>query len=154
MEGTPSVAKYVWFFVAANVAGIILLSVTIALLNIDPGSASSTVIFLMSTAVPAHAFVKDHDREPNKAERTQLVRWSFVAYAILSVALVAVLLALPGPLLPRPVPEEAGMGSIALIFSVVAIFAALLCYGLLILGYKIFSKQAMKAFQKQAEKSG
>lgn len=151
MERNFSVSKYVWLFVATNVAGILLLSVTIAILNIDPGSAPSIVIFFMATAVPAHAFVKDHDRVPSKVERTRLVRWSFLAYVVLSVALVAALVALPGPLLPEPLPEEAGMGSLALIFSIVATFAALLCYGLLVLGYKVFSKQALKALEKQAE---
>lgn len=151
MEGNSSIARYVWFFVATNVAAIILLSVISAILEIDPGSAPSIAVFFMSTAVPAHVFVKDHQRAPTKAERTRLARWSFVAYFILSIVLLVLLLALPGPLLPKPLPEEAGTGSVVLIFLIVAAFGALIVYGILVLGYKIFSKQALKVWQKQTQ---
>ena len=154
MEGNTSVARYVWFFTATNVGVILLIGVVGAILEIDPGSGPSIFGLFASTGIALHAFVKDHQREPTKAERTRLVRWSFVAYLILTFVLIALLLALPGPLLPRPLPEEAGMGGIMLVFLIGAGIAALVVYGILVLGYKLFSKQAPKILEKQAEKSG
>lgn len=154
MEGRSSFARYVWFFTAINVVVIILIGAITAIFAIDPGSGPAIAAFFVSTAAPAQAFVKDHHRLPTQAERKRLVRWCFVAYLGLTAVLLALLLILlmvqPGPLLPeQALPETAGMGSIILILLISLAFGLLLAYGLLVLGIKVFSKQAMKALEKQ-----
>ena len=152
MEGNTPVAKYVWLLLGANLAFVILFGLVSFWLDLDPDSTPSLVLFFVSITVPAYVFVKDHGREPTKAERKRLVRWSFGAYLLFSVLMLALLLALPGPLFPTASGEEHDVQTLAMIIGISLGVAMLLAYAALAIGFSVFTKQIAKGFEQQALK--
>ena len=153
MEGNTPVAKYVWLLLGTNIAFVILFGLVSLGLDLNPDSTPSLVLFFVSITVPSYVFVKDHGREPTKAERKRLVRWSFVAYLLFSVLMLALLLALPGPLFPTASGEEHGAQTLAMIIGISLGVAMLLAYAALAIGFSFFTKQVAKGLEQQASKS-
>lgn len=150
MEGKTPVSKYVWLLIGTNLAFVALFSLVSFWLGLDPGSTPSLVLFVVSIAVPSYAFVKDHGREPSKAERKRLVRWSFVGYLLFSAVLLALLLALPGPLVPMESSVEPEVQTVVLIMGIALAIGMLLVYGALVAGYRLFTKKVARGFEQQA----
>ena len=152
MEGNTPVAKYVWLLLGTNIAFVILFGLVSLGLDLNPDSTHSLVLFFVSITVPSYVFVKDHGRAPTKPERKRLVRWSFAAYLVFSVLMLALLLALPGPLFPSTPGKELDAQTLALILGIGFGVAMLLAYAALAIGYSFFTKQIAKGFEQQASK--
>lgn len=152
MEWNTSVAKYVWLLLGTTIAFVILFGLVTFWLDLDPDSTPSLALFFFSIAVPSYVFVKDYGREPTKSERKRLVRWSFVGYSLFSLVMLALLLALPGPLFPATPETELDVQTIALIIGISLGIAMLLTYAALAAGYTFFTKQVARGFEKQAQK--
>lgn len=145
--------RYVGSYLTVYVVLTLLIGLLAALPVLDQlPSSFSIIIALISAYWPAHLFVKDHGRVPDKVEKRRFALANLLAVTVLSLVVSALVWNLAIPLEEREAIMRELMITPFWVFTIVIILFTGLYYFLIGWAFGWGAKLQLKAIEKAKEK--
>jgi len=113
------ISSYLLFFALAYV-GMLILFAVISMFLSSAGSSGTVVAPFLAAIIIGDFFIKKENRAPNNQERNALTLGSFLIYAAINIALLA--LAFVGGAFGDAFSETGGTGSLTTVIVAVLLF--------------------------------